>query len=510
MKTSYLKIRILSFFLGMVITISAVYSCRKAKNMLQLSLENITDTIPAEGGTVPLTFSCNASWSVDTTGIGWLHVSQVTGNSGDAAIQFTAPENTTGISRSVLLNFNASNGQSRRVTVLQAPVIYPSFNTSPVAADASGMGSTAVQLLSNVKLAWNLFNTLEAHNTETSWGQPLTTQAEIDMVKNAGFNAIRLPVAWHLHMDPATGIIDPSWLARVKQVVQYCMNDNMYILLNCHADDGFLDCGATGALQDTIKAIQKAIWEQVATTMRDFDEHLMFASANEPGDAQWISGPKNGTPHGVTTLQAETTLAQYHQVFINAVRSTGGKNAYRTLVIQALNTSGDLLNAYLPGAIPGMPNDPVADKLALEFHYYSPSNFCILDGDASWGKEWCFWGANYHTTNPALLMRNAQPGTEEGAMDTIFQNIYKNYVSKNIPVLIGEYDAQSHSNTMTGYGQDSVLSKICEAHFRAHLVRNAIKNKIPAFLWASSVFNRQNNTIGDQRCLDSLRAAAGF
>ena len=495
--------------LASLIASLVVSSCNSTVQAPQLTSPNMTKDIPSDGGTIALSFSCNEAWSVDTTGLGWLRLSQISGVAGDASIHLTAAANSSGVSRSVLLYLSSTNGQARRITVAQSPTIYASFNTSPIAPDMTGMGSTAAQLLSNIKLAWNLFNTLEAHVGETAWGQPYTTQAEIDMVNNAGFNAIRIPVAWHLHMDK-TGKIDPAWLARVKEVVQYCFNDHMYVLLNCHSDDGFLDCGATGAIQDSIKAIQKAIWEQVATTMRNFDEHLMFASTNEPEDAQWISGPKNGTANGVTTLQGETTLEKYHQIFIDAVRSTGGKNAYRTLVIQAYNASGDLLNAFESNALPGMPTDSVANKLALEFHYYSPSNFCTLSSDASWGYEWCFWGKNFHTTNPSLLIRNAQPGTEESYMDSYFQSINKLYVSNNIPVLIGEYDAQDHSKTMTGYGQDSILSKISESHFRAQLVRDALKYKIPAFLWASNIFDRKNNKIGDQRCLDSLRAAAGY
>ncbi len=500
-----MKNKIIYVIAGVFITLFSIGSCKKTKDSPQLSVSNSTDSIPAGGGTVSLSIAGNVAWSIDTTGIGWLHLSLVSGNS-NANINLSAAANTTGISRTVVLKLNAANGQARRITVLQVPVIYPSFNTSPVAPDMTGMGSTAAQLLSNLKLGWNLFNTLEAHNTETSWGQPFTTQAEIDMVKNAGFNAIRLPCAWHLHMDPATGIIDPAWLARVKQVVQYCFNDNLYVLLNCHADDGFLDCGATGARQDTIKAIQKAIWEQVATTMRNFDEHLMLASANEPSDADYSNGG-NGQSHNVPQLQAATTLEQYHQIFVNAVRATGGKNVYRTLVIQAYSASGNFIDYFAgPNAIPGMPADNVDNKMALEFHYYSPPNFCILGGDASWGPEWCFWGANFHTKNPALLFRNAQPGTEEGAMDSVFQFLNKQYVSKNIPILIGEYDASDHSATLTGYPQDSILSEISAAHFRGHLVQSAHNNGIPAFLWASGVFNRSNNTIGDQRTYDSLRA----
>ena len=96
----------------------------------------------------------------------------------------------------------------------------------------------------------------------------------------------------------------------------------------------------TGAKLDTVKAIQKALWEQVATKLRDFDEHVMFASSNEPN---------------ANDLPTSTNFTDFHQIFINAVRSTGGKNAYRTLVLQAPSTSLDLINYFAPGAIPGLP-----------------------------------------------------------------------------------------------------------------------------------------------------------
>jgi endoglucanase len=491
MKTIYLKIKILSFLLGMVITISAVYSCRKVKNTPQLSLPNITDTIPAEGGTVPLTFSSNTSWSVDTTGFGWLHVSQVSGNSGDATINLSAVANTTGISRTVLLNLNAANGQARRITVFQAPVIFASFNTSPIAPDATGMGSTAMQINANIKMGMNIWNTMEAPGGETGWGNPAITQSLIDTLKKAGFNAIRIPCNWYAHSDPQTAKIDDAWLGRVKQVVQYCFNDGMYVLLNDHYDNGFLDCTASGAKLDTIKAIQKAIWEQVATTMRDFDEHLMLASSNEPN---------------ANDLPTSTNLYSFHQIFINAVRSTGGKNAYRTLVLQTPSTSLNLADYFAPGAIPGMPYDPAHDKIILEFHWYSPPNFCILSGDASWGKEWRYWGANFHSVDDTL--HNSTAETEEGYVQANMQWAKKNFVDKNIPILIGEFGVAYHADHCPSPA-DSILSLTSTAHFFGEIVRDARANGLSSFLWAG-VINRQTETIDNKQQLDSLRKGAGY
>src|SRR6185437_8025201 len=259
-------------------SIFMAFSCHKtATTTSPITLSNITDTIPENGGTVALTFTSNAVWTIDTSSLGWLHLSQASGNSGSTTINLSAAGNTTGTSRSQLLTINFTNDQSRRVTVIQLPPIFPSYNTSPIAADPSGMSSTAAQLVADMKLGWNLGNSLEAPGGETGWGNPVITQALIDLVKSSGFNAIRIPCAWNGHANQSTGAIDTAWLSRVKQVVQYCVNDGMYILLNDHVNDGWLDCTATGAKLDTIKAKQRAYWEQIATEMRDFDEHLMFA-----------------------------------------------------------------------------------------------------------------------------------------------------------------------------------------------------------------------------------------
>jgi aryl-phospho-beta-D-glucosidase BglC (GH1 family) len=486
-----MKLNNFIIILMLLIADLVVVSCNTTSLEPQLTLSNMTDSIPADGGTVSLSFTCNGNWSIDTTGIGWLQLNQVSGTSGAATINLKAAANTTGISRSVLLQLNSANGQARRITVLQVPVIFPSYNTSPIAPDATGMGSTAMQLNAKIKMGINIWNTLEAPGGETGWGNPVITQSLIDTLKKAGFNAIRLPCNWYTHSNPKTGQIDAAWLSRVKEVVQYCINDGMYVLLNDHYDNGFLDCTATGAKLDTIKAIQKANWEQIATTMRDFDEHLMFGSANEPN---------------ATDLQSSINLRDLHQIFINAVRSTGGKNAYRTLVIQAPSASLDLANYFASGAIPGMPVDKVPNKLILEFHWYTPANFCILSADASWGPEWRYWGAKFHSTDDTT--HNSNASVEEGYVQSNMQWAKKSFVDKNIPMLIGEFGVADHASHCPTPA-DSILSLNSTAHFFAEIVRDARVNGISTFLWAG-VINRGTETIDNYQQLDSLRAGAGY
>jgi len=471
----------------------SIISCKKTTAATPiLTAANVTDSIPAGGGTISVSFTCNDTWSIDTTGFSWLKLSQISGTSGAATISATAPANSTGISRSVILLLNAANGQARRITVLQIPVIFPSYNTSPIAPDATGMGSTAMQINANIKMGMNIWNTMEAPGGETGWGNPPITQSLIDTLKKAGFNAIRIPCGYWAqgHVNKATCQIDSAWLNRVKEVVQYCVNDGMYVLINRH-HDGDGDPQLTGASLDTAKAIQKAIWEQVATKLRDFDEHVMFASYNEPN---------------ATDLPTSIVLHDLHQIFINAVRSTGGKNAYRTLVIQAPSTSLDLANYFTPGAIPGTPYDSVPNKLMLEFHWYSPANFCILGGDASWGPEWRYWGANFHSTDDTL--HNSNASAEEGYVQSNMQWAKKNFTDKGIPVLVGEFGVQYHADHCPTPA-DSILSLNSTSHFFGEIVRDSRANGLSPFLWAG-VIDRATETIVGYQDLDSLRKAAGY
>jgi hypothetical protein len=142
----------------------------------------------------------------------------------------------------------------------------------------------------------------------------------------------------------------------------------------------------------------------------------------------------------------------------------------------------------------------------LEFHWYSPANFCILGGDASWGKEWRYWGANFHSATDTL--HNSTADAEEGYMMRNMQWAKKNFVDKNIPVLIGEFGVEYHAKNCPTPA-DSILSLTSTAHFFGEIVRDARANGLSAFLWAG-VINRQTETLDNKQQLDSLRKGAGY
>lgn len=368
-----------------------------------------------------------------------------------------------------------------------APSPYPSYNTNPLPPDLTGMSSNAVQLAAKFNAGWNAGNTLEAIGGETAWGNPMITAQLIQTVKQAGFTAIRLPASWDQYADQRTGKISDVWLNRVKQVVQDCVNNGMYVIVNIHWDGGWLDGNITSRKQAAVNAKQKAYWEQIATHLRDFDEHLMFASANEPPamDASQMS-----------------ILLSYHQSFVNAVRSTGGKNAYRVLVIQGPNTSIELSNSLMHS----MPTDTVAGRQMAEVHFYDPSQFTLLTQDATWGRMYFYWGSGFHSATDTT--RNAEWG-EEAWVDSQFAIAKQKFVDQGIPVILGEWGAIRRTS-LTG---DNLTLHLNSRAYYLNYVANKIRAYgLKGFYWDEGslgnngfgLINRSNNTVGDQRALDAV------
>jgi endoglucanase len=365
--------------------------------------------------------------------------------------------------------------------------IYPSYNTSPKAPDTSGMSSNAVQLAAKFKLGWNIGNTFEAPGGETGWGSPVITEEYIKFVKQQGFNAIRLPCAWNWqHLtNEATAQIDPNWLNRVKEVIGYCVKNDLYVLLNIHWDNGWLDHNINKAKQDSVNAKQKALWEQIATALRDFDEHLMLAGANEP--------PAEND-------EQMEILASYHQTFVNAVRSTGGKNSYRVLVVQGPSTDIEKTNSLMRK----LPTDVVPNRMMAEVHFYTPYQFCLMfDGDASWGKMFYYWGAGNHSKNEAD--RNASWGEEKDIIK-LFAMMKKKFTDKGIPVILGEYGA-FRRNAGSNVPKDLVAHNKAVDHWITFVTKQAIAHGFKPFWWdTGGALDRQNFIVKDQRTIDALNA----
>jgi len=484
----YLLSFILCFaFLGVLACSSDKEETPVSVKMLTVSTNKVD--FESKENSIEITInSTGAAWTLSNP-VSWIKLSQTVGTSGSTVVKITALENTTTALRNAVITLSSTEIASSEISISQAAgSLYPSYNTNPIAADASGMGSSAVELAAKIKLGWNIGNTLEATGGETAWGNPKVTKALIDAVKANGFNAIRIPCSWNQNLENAsTAKIKTDWLNRVKEVVQYCVDNDMYVVVNIHWDGGWLENNITEAKKVENNAKQKAFWEQIATHLRGFDEHLLFASANEPA---------------VEDAAQMAVLTSYHQTFIDAVRSTGGKNATRVLVVQGPTTDIEKTNKLMTT----LPVDKVTGRMMVEVHYYAPWNFAGLTKDETWGKMFYYWGAGFHSTTDTE--RNANWG-EEADLEKDFKLMKTQFVDKGIPVLLGEFGAIRRT-TLTGDALTLHLNS--RAYYLKTVVKTAKANGLLPFYWDEGslgdngfgIMNRTNNTVFDTQALNAL------
>jgi endoglucanase len=468
----------------LLIAIIVVGSCNKKDNpdpTPELNISSSEELFTAAGGTSEVNVTGNTQWSI-TNSAAWFTATPASGD-GSEKITLTVQPNQNTSERSGVIAVTAGNLRKEiRVRQLGGTI------ADSIPADQTGMGSNAVQLAAKIKLGWNIGNTLEAIGGETVWGNPKVTKALIDLVKKSGFNAVRIPCSWDQYVTNASGMqLKTDWLARVKEVVQYCVDNDMYVILNIHWDGGWLENNCTTAKKDAVNIKQKAYWKQIAAYLRDYDEHLLFAGANEPN---------------VEDATQMSVLLSYHQTFIDAVRSTGGRNSYRVLVFQGPSTDIEKTNNLMST----LPVDRVAGRMMAEIHYYTPYQFCLMEKDESWGKMYYYWGAGNHSTTD--LTRNPTWG-EESDVDKYFAMMKTKFVDKGIPVVLGEYAAMRRTSLT---GDALTLHLASRAYYIRYVTRQAKLNGILPFYWdagstgdkGSGIFNRQTNTVFDQQVLDAL------
>lgn len=363
---------------------------------------------------------------------------------------------------------------------------YPDYNSRPLAADATGMADTAVQIAPKIRIGLNIGNTLEAvgGKSETFWGNPKITREFVRATKAAGFTAIRLPVSWDQYADATTAKIEGAWLDRVKEVVGWCIDADLRVIVNIHWDGGWLEENVTPERQTANVDKQRAFWQQIATHLRDVDGRLMFAGANEPN---------------VKTAEQMAVLMRYHQTFIDAVRATGGRNAWRTLIVQGPSTDVQLTSTLMTG----WPTDTVAGRLMAEVHYYTPWGFAGQLKDESWGNAFYYWGAANHSATDTG--HNPTWG-EEATVDEMFGLMKQRFVDKGIPVIVGEFGAVSRTD-LTGEALQLHLASRAE-YFKV-VTQRALAHGLVPFYWdTGGLLDRTLNTVKDQQALDALMAGA--
>ena len=372
--------------------------------------------------------------------------------------------------------------------------------TALFAASSAFALPKASEIFPLMGLGYNIGNTMEVPGNQggpTGWGNPFPDAAYVKAIKDAGFNTVRIPCAWDTHAS--SGTINAGWLDSVKTVVDLVINNGMYAILNSHWDGGWLEdhvfdgegydkTGLVNSSANAVAAKQESYWKQIATKFAAYDEHLIFASANEPGvNDPWNGGADNGQwAFNETRMQV---LKQFHEACLKAVRATGGNNATRIVVVQAPRTEIDksplLASMY--------PEDPAgAGYTMAEVHFY-PYQFSLMTGgDEDWGKMFYYWEDQTPGTDAAHTCSGSALGSKS-SIDQLFSGLKSRFYDKGIPVVIGEMGAVKRLDALTGENLKVHLK--ARAAWYGYTVAAAKKNGLVPCVWDTGDEGNGNFTI---------------
>lgn len=326
----------------------------------------------------------------------------------------------------------------------------------------------------------NLGNTFEAtgagwmgynaspNQYETAWGQPVTTKAMFEAMKSAGFDCVRIPVAWTSTMNWRENDyeINENFMNRIKEVVGWALDSGLYVMINDHWDYGWW--GLFGSDKTKAYMIFDAIWDQVGSAFKDYDYRLIFEAGNEEwGDR--FNDEVDGKKGSLSVSDQYLLIHELSQHFVDKIRAQGSKNEKRFLLIPGYSTDIEKTcsSKYL------MPEDTTntVQKLLISVHYYSPSTYCILDEDASWGKVQTSWGTLSDISTQNALLAKMTKFTDQG-----------------YGVIIGEYGVAKLKST--GKKKDGMEK------WMKNVLENSDRYNYAPFLWDCDTFFKKTGTLG--------------
>ncbi len=397
---------------------------------------------PAEGvaeGVVVEISTTAPSWRITASeGGSWVYVDKTSGLRGESWVRVGVAKNS-GAEREMTLRVTATGCDDRCVVVHQdeymdePPTDDSEFYGGEVYIEecSDGMDSMSVgELTHDMGLAWNLGNTLECPGNEYAWGNIHTTRELIDAVAAMGFKSVRLPVAWGQYYDGKYGDyhISDEWLDRVQEIVDWCLANDMYVIINEHWDNGKLN-ELRATQREELNREFEVMWRRIAIRFRDYDYRLIFAGCNEVHDPELTTDGGDGY-----TDEAFESHNMLLRTFVQTVRSTGGRNAYRYLAVQSFNTMIDLLHRL------ELPEDNVEGRMLVECHYYTPYPFCLMERYESWlsDKDYMYLWDSYLPSN---LRGNSYYTREQ--MERDIRKFGEWCCERGVGGIVGEFAAMS-------------------------------------------------------------------
>ena len=375
-----------------------------------------------------------------------------------------------------------------------APATVPPFQTvstlafcGSLSADPDGDGSgtengaacqmrTGFDIAADMGVGWNLGNTLDATGNsssvladETAWGNPVTTKANLDALKKAGFRSLRLPVSWDDHVSGSAKTIDAAWLMRVEEIANYALDNGMYVIVNIHHNSGWE--APTLANEAVAKDVLVKLWTQIGERFKKYDHHVIFEVMNEPRVAI------NGVDDWSGKPEYYEVVNRLNAAGLAAIRATGGNNQRRLV----------MLPAYVAGVSEAQVNAVVLPKdkmVAVSAHAYSPYDF-------------------------ALNQKGSAVFSGQAELDGLFDRLNRKFILNGTPVIMGEWASTDKNN---------LAERVKHAQYFA---KGARKVGIPTVWWDNGnlnytatssdimgIFDRKTNTVSKQDIVDAIMCAS--
>ncbi len=317
--------------------------------------------------------------------------------------------------------------------------------------------NAAFKMITDINAGYNVGNAFDATDCgvleneldyESVWCGSRTTEAFIDSLKNEGYNLVRIPVSWHDHMDENYRI-SPEWMARVTEVVDLCLEKDMYVIIDVHHDVYQVYFYPDSEHRDNTLAYTEIVWEQIAENFKDRSYKLMFECINEPRlkgtDAEWWFMTESDR-----ILDSYKVIMEAEQAFVDTVRETGGNNANRYLMV------GGYCNMYTSAVSDNysLPMDTAFNKLVVSVHIYNPYDF---------------------TANENAGTVFDDNGKREN--DAAFSTLYDSFITRGIPVMITEYGCIDKKNPADRLAYFEYMRDLSDVY------------SIPLVVWDNNVFN---------------------
>ena len=299
-------------------------------------------------------------------------------------------------------------------------------------------------------------------DAETAWGNPPVTKEMIQAVKKAGFNAIRIPIRWQCHItDAQTMSIDPKWIARIKQVVGWCLDNDLKVIINAHHEK-WLESRPTSQYKEENCNKLKLLWTNIASEFAYYDSRLAFAGTNEVHIKDNWGEPTDDN------LDVQNA---YNQTFVDAVRATGGNNAKRHLILQTYVCNpwfGINGKFKIPTDLDGNDNN----YMSVEFHYYQPWSYA---GYPDTGDRYDYWGDKYKNAGKT-------PTENEEWMKGFFKQVVDTWSNKGLGIVIGEWGVTNRNNSNPGKVHENMT------YYCNFLTKEAHDRGFSTFVWDNNKF----------------------